>query len=224
MFDDRSHRWSRETLTTLTRSARAAGRGAVVSGRWLVDTIIEMAPHLPIRDAATLSEHHGGLTGARLARSMVKASGKTSAAIGGAAGGVMTFQELSVAGALAIPFELAAETALVILVELKLVAELHNIAGRPLPGGPREWPAAALRSWLSGRGISPTGVVASPERGDLLSRGTRTRLAAQVRRRFTRNLATVGPLMTGAAIAAWLNRRATVAVGRSLVDDLGLAA
>jgi hypothetical protein len=67
-------------------------------------------------------------------------------------------------------------------------------------------------------------VVASPERSDLLSPGTRTRLVAQVRRRFTRNLTTVAPLMTGAAVAAWLNRKATVAVGRSLADDLGLAA
>ena len=43
MLEDSSYRWSRETLTTLTRSARTAGRGAVTSGRWLVDTVIEMA-------------------------------------------------------------------------------------------------------------------------------------------------------------------------------------
>lgn len=220
MFEDGTHR---ETLKTLARSARTAGRQAVVSGRWLADTVVEMAPHMPIRDVDKLSAHHDGLTGGPLARSMVKSSGKVSAAIGGAAGGLMSVQELSVAGALAIPFELAAETALVVLVELKLVAELHNVAKRPLPGNAREQAAGAVRAWLSGHGISATSVVTSGK-PDLLSRGTRARLAVALRRRFTRNLTTVAPLLTGAAIAAWLNRKATLEIGRSLSKDLGLAA
>jgi len=219
MFEDGSYR---EHLTTLVRSARTAGRRAVLSGRWLADTVVEMAPHLPIRDVDKLSEHHGGLTGAELARSMVRSSAKVSGAIGGAAGGVMAVQELSVAGALAIPFELAAETALVVLVELKLVAELHNVAGRPLPEGARERSAAALRAWLSGRGISAGGLVVAKGRPDLLSRATRARLAVALRRRFTRNLTTVAPFLTGAAIAAWLNRKATLSIGRALAKDLGL--
>lgn len=213
----------RDTLRTLARSARKAGRQAVVSGRWLADTVVEMAPHMPIRDLDKLSAHHDGLTGPALAKSMVQSSGKVSAAIGGAAGGLMTMQELSLAGALAIPFELAAETALVVLVELKLVAELHNVADRPLPGGAKEQAAGAVRSWLSGHGISPSSVVVSGK-PDVLSRATRARLAVSLRRRFTRNLTTVAPLLTGAAIAAWLNRRATVEIGRSLSRDLGLAA
>ena len=213
----------RETLTTLARSARTAGRRAVVSGRWLADTVVEMAPHVPIRDLGKLSQHHDGRTGPALAKSMVQSSGKVSAAIGGAAGGLMTMQELSVAGALAIPFELAAETALVVLVELKLVAELHTVADRPLPGGTREQAAAAVVAWLSGHGISASSVAKSG-RPDVLSRATRARFAVMLRRRFTRNLTTVAPLLSGAAIAAWLNRRATVEIGRSLSRDLGLAA
>jgi hypothetical protein len=203
--------------------SRTAGRQAIVSGRWLADTVVELAPHVPIRDVETLSKHHGGRTGTPLARSMVKSSGKVSAAIGGAAGGLMSFQELSVAGALAIPFELAAETALVVLVELKLVAELHVVAGHPLPGSAGEQMAGAIRAWLSGHGITATSVVQSGK-PDLLSRGTRARLAVALRRRFTRNLSTVAPLLTGAAIAAWLNRKATLGIGRSLSKDLGLAA
>lgn len=213
----------RETLKTLARSARKAGRQAVVSGRWLADTVVEMAPHVPIRDLEALSAHHEGRTGAELARSMVRSSGKVSAAIGGAAGGIMSVQELSVAGALAIPFELAAETALVVLVELKLVAELHTVAERPLPGNAREQMAGALRAWLSGHGITATSVAQSGK-PDLLSRGTRARLAVAMRRRFTRNLTTVAPFLTGAAIAAWLNRKATLGIGKSLSKDLGLAA
>lgn len=213
----------RELLTQLTRSARGAGRRAVVSGRWLAETVIDLAPHVPLRDVETLSRHHDGLTGAELARSMIRSSGRVSGAIGAAAGGLVAVQELSVAGALAIPFELAAETALVVMVELKLVAELHRVAGRPLPGGPSQQMAGALRSWLSGRGLASAGAVLAPARLDLLGRATRRQLNQRLRQRFTRNLATLGPLLTGAVAAGWLNRRATLAIGRRVARDLDLA-
>jgi len=131
----------------------------------------------------------------------------------------VAFQELSIAGMIAIPFELAAETAAVVLVELKLVAELHRVAGRPFEGGPSQQAAAAIRSWLSGRAVKATAVTGGV---DLLGRATRVKLNAALRRRFSRNLATLAPLLAGSAAAAWLNRRATLAVGRSVADDLGL--
>jgi hypothetical protein len=211
----------RELVASLARSARAAGRGAVQSGRWVTETVVDLAPRVPVRDAETLSRHHDGLTGAALARSMIRSAGRVSAGIGVATGGLVAVQELSVAGAVAIPFELAAETVLVVLVELKLVAELHNVADRPLSGSPAEQTAAAVRSWLSGRGVSGPGLVV-PGRADLLGRATRARLREAVRRRFTRNLTTLIPLMAGSAVAGWLNRRATLDVGRRLAKDLGL--
>jgi hypothetical protein len=211
-----------DLVAGLARSAGKAGRGAVTSGRWLADTVLDLAPRVPVRDAETLSRHHGGATGAALARSMVRSSGRVSATIGAAAGGLVAVQELSVAGIVAIPFELAAETVLVVLVEMKLVAELHQIAGRPLPGRPSERTAAVLRSWLSGRGVT-TASLLSPRRADLLGRATRVRLTQALRRRFTRNLATLIPLMAGSAAAGWLNRRATLEVGRRLAADLDLS-
>ena len=53
----------RDALVELAGSARRAGRKAVVSGRWLGDTVVELAPRIPVRDLPTLSEHHDGLTG-----------------------------------------------------------------------------------------------------------------------------------------------------------------
>lgn len=212
----------RQVLRALTASARTAGRRAVVSGRWLADTVIDMAPHVPLRDVETLSRHHGGATGAELARSMIRSSGRVSGAIGAAAGGLVAVQELSLAGALAIPFELAAETALVVMVELKLVAELHRVAGRPLPGGPGQQMSGALRSWLSGRGLASPGLAVAPARLDLLGRATRRQLNQKLRQRFARNLTTLGPLLTGAVAAGWLNRRATLAIGRRVARDLDL--
>lgn len=211
----------RSLVVALARSARTAGRKTVLSGRWLAETVIEMAPHVPVRDAGTLSQHYDGLQGAALAHSMIRSSGRVSASIGAAAGGLIAVQELSVAAAVAIPFELAAETALVVLVELKLVAELHEVAGQPLEGTARERTAAAVRSWMSGRGITGRRLLA-PASADVLGRATRRAFTDTMRRRFTRNLATLGPMLTGSAIAAWLNRRATRDVGRRVAKDLGV--
>ena len=202
-------------------SARRAGRGALLSGRWLADTVLDVAPRLPVRDADALSAHHEGLTGAALAASMVHAAGRVSGGIAATTGGIITAQELSVAGLLIVPFELAAETALVVGTELKLVAELHHVAGRPLPGGPRRWAESAVVSWMSGRAVAPTRVAATV-RGDVLGPAGRRELRERLRARFTRNLTTVAPLLTGAVAAGWLNRRATLDIGARLARDLGL--
>jgi hypothetical protein len=212
----------RALLVSLTASARGAGRWAVLSGRWLADTVIDLAPRVPVRDVETLSKHHGGQTGRALAQSMIRSSGRVSATIGAAAGGLVAFQEVSIAGLLAVPFELAAETALVVLLEIKLVAELHEVAGRPLPGGARERVAGAVRSWLSGRSMSAVSLVAGPAGYELLGRTTRQKLTMALRRRFTRNLTTLGPMLTGSAVAGYLNRKATLDVGRRVADDLDL--
>jgi hypothetical protein len=193
----------------------------VLSGRWLADTVLDVAPRLPVRDAAALSAHHEGLTGDALARSVVHAAGRVSGGIAATTGGVVTAQELSVAGLLLVPFELAAETALVVGTELKLIAELHHLAGRPLPGGPRRWAESAVVSWMSGRALPPT-PVAAVVRGDVLGRAGRRQLRDRLRSRYTRNLSTLAPLLTGAVAAGWLNRRATLDVGARVARDLGL--
>src|SRR5512145_2926065 len=113
----------REQVRALAASARRAGRRAVLSGRWLADAVVDIAPRLPVRSADTLSSHHDGLAGDDLARSVIRAAGRVSGGIGAAAGGVITAQELSIAGLVLVPFELAAVTALVVATEIKLVTE-----------------------------------------------------------------------------------------------------
>jgi hypothetical protein len=212
---------ARAQVAALAASARRAGRSAVVSGRWLADTVVDVAPRLPVRDADALSAHHDGLTGDDLSRSVVRAAGRVSGGVSIAVGGVITAQEVSVAGLLLVPFELAALTAVVVGTEVKLVTELHHVAGRNLPGGPRRRAVAAIVSWMSGRAAPPTEVAAAV-RGDLLGRAGRQELRTTLRRRFTRNLSALGPMLTGAAAAGYLNRRATLDVGRSVARDLGL--
>ncbi len=211
----------RAQVAALAASARRAGRRAVLSGRWLADTVVEVAPRLPVRDAPTLSAHHDGLTGDELARSVVRAGGRVSGGIAAATGGIITAQEVSVAGLLLVPFELAALTALVVVTEVKVVTELHHVAGRALPGGPRRRTEAAIVSWMSGRAAPPTELSATV-RGDLLGRAGRQQLAQHLRARFTRNLTALAPFLTGAVAAGYLNRKATLAIGTQVARDLGL--
>ena len=153
----------------LVASARTAGRAALASGRWLADAVLDIAPRLPVRGGPALSAHHDGLTGDRLARSVVAAAGRVSAGLGATAGGVITAQELSVGGLVLVPFELAALTALVVATEVKLVAELHHVAGRSLPGGPRRRTEGAVVSWMSGRAAPPGAVMAARARPPCVS-------------------------------------------------------
>lgn len=218
--DDEAAR-GREQVLALAASARRAGRRAVLSGRWLADTVVDIAPRLPVRSADTLSSHHDGLTGDELARSVIRAAGRVSGGIGAAAGGMITAQELSVAGLVLVPFELAAVTALVVATEIKLVTELHHVAGHPLPGGARRRAGAAIVSWMSGR-AAPANPVVATVRGDVLGRAGRQQLRDALRARFVRNLTALAPLLTGAAAAGYLNRRATLDVGARVARDLGL--
>jgi hypothetical protein len=221
-LDEAGRGLSGELLVALAASARTAGRQAVVSGRWFAETVVETAPRVPIRDAARLSAQHDGLTGAALAGRLVRSAGRVSGGIAATTGGIIAAQQLSVAGLLLVPFELAAETAFVVLVELKLVTELHQVAGRALPGGPVERTGAAVMSWMSGR-AAPANRVAAAVRGDVLGPGGHRQLRRELRSRYTKNISTVAPLLTGAAAAGYLNRRATLDVGRRVAGDLGLA-
>jgi hypothetical protein len=210
----------RDQIAALAASARRAGRRAVAGGRWLTDTVVDGAPRLPVRDADTLSAHHGGLTGDELAFALVGSAARVSGGIGATTGGIIAAQELTVAALLLVPFEIAAETALVVATEVKLVAELHHVAGRTLPGGPHQRAGAALVSWMSGRGVPPSHIVAAV-RGDVLGRAGRQQLNDVLRRRLTRNLSTLVPMLIGAAAAGYFNRRATLDVGSRVAADLG---
>jgi hypothetical protein len=183
--------------------------------------VVDIAPHLPVRDAGALSAHHGGLAGNALAHSVIHAAGRVSGGLGAAAGGVITAQELSIAGLVVVPFELAAVTALVVVTEVKLVAELHHVAGRRLPGGRAQRTEAALVSWMAGR-AAPLSPVVATVRGDALGRAGRRQLGETLRARYIRNLAALGPLLTGAVAAGYLNRRATLDIGTGVARDLGL--
>jgi hypothetical protein len=113
---------------------------------------------------------------------------------------------------------LAAETVAVVAIEIKLIGELHEVYRQPIEATGPERALKLIESWSGQRGVNPlvpgVGVAA------VLGTAGRKELQKTLLNRFGRNLTTMGPLLTGAAVASYLNRRATRAVGDKVRTDL----
>jgi len=205
-------------MSGLTGAARAGGKGAVVGGAFLADLLTNTATRLPLRDKATLKEQHPGQDTEQIADSLVAAAAKVSGTIGGAAGGLAAAQWLATPSLIAIPVELAAETLLVAAVELKLVAELHEIYDARPRGELGDRATAYLGSWTAQRGLSgegPTVGLASR----LAAAGT-TALRKRITGRLARNLGSFLPFLAGAVIGARNNSSGTRKLSKRLRADL----
>ena len=223
------HRLVRAFAKTASSGARAAGRGtrAVRSGAgsgtraarqragtgtsYLTAQVVAMAPRLRVRDQAALRAQFPGKSAEEIADALIEGAARASAAAGGAAGVVSALPVLP-----AFPAEVVAETLVVVGIEIKLVAELHEAYGTPAPGKLPERMSAYLAAWAHRRGVSPIpgGVIFAA--GSPLTRLLRRRLAA----RAGRSAVSLGPLLTGAAAGAFLNGRETRKLGHQVQDDL----
>src|SRR5216110_1669723 len=120
----------------VTSSARAAGRGTRAVRRragdgigWLADQVVAMAPRLRVRNQAALQAQFPGRSPDEIADALIDGAARAAAAAGGAAGMASALPVLP-----ACPAEIAAETLVLVGIELKLVAELHEAYGSPAPG------------------------------------------------------------------------------------------
>ncbi|MEU4567696.1 hypothetical protein [Micromonospora sp. NPDC023956] len=212
----------RQLLTRLVGQARARGLADLFKPRaalrWMTETVGEIAPYVPVRDLATLRRHHDGLDDEALAERLIRNASRATAGVGAAGGGVAAVEWAVAPTLLSAPVLLAAETVAVVAIELKLIGELHEVYGVPLPTGGTPRTVALLHSWASQRGINPmapgVGVAA------VLGTAARRELRDSLLKRFGRNLTTLGPFLTGAAVASYLNRRATRSVGDQVRADL----
>lgn len=208
----------------LASSAKDAGARAVATGQWLASTLIDVAPRIPVRDTATLSAEHGGMSGAALAGELIRRASISSAAIGGLSGAVMSGTQFVPPAWITMPFELVVETVAVAVIELKLVAELHEVYGRPVAGTGAERTVTLVKAWAERRGVTAATLASAGGVADALGRGTRNELVRLVRRRLVarlgRNLSSLAPLLAGAVAGAEVNRRATRSLGDAVVRDL----
>ncbi|MET9615189.1 hypothetical protein [Kitasatospora indigofera] len=201
----------------LGRGGRVAAKGAGFGGRALADRLLVAAPRIPVRNLATLRTHHPDVADPeQLADLLTSGACKASAALGA---GVGAAAMLPVPPAMVV--EIAAETLAVAAVEIKLIAELHEVYGVPAPGNSSQRAGAYVTAWANRRGIDssllvkPAGLAAmavgSEVRGRLRQRLTRSSL---------RRLPSLAPLLVGAGIGAHINRRDTAKLARQIRADL----
>jgi hypothetical protein len=198
--------------------ARVAGWGTRVVRRragsgtgWLVHQVVVMAPRLRVRNQAALQAQFPGMSADDIGDALIEGAARAAAAAGGAAGAAAALPVLP-----AFPVEVAAETLVLVGIELKLVAELHEAYGTPAPGNVAERMSAYLGAWAHRRGVFMIegGLVFAA--GSPLGRLLRRRLIA----RTARSAFSLAPLLTGAAAGAIFNRRETRKLGRDIQRDL----
>lgn len=209
---------ARQSSTMARRTSEVAGRGGQAATRgmsstvtWLAGQVVAMGPRLRIRDQATLRGQFPGRADEEIAELLIERAGRASAAVGGATGAWAALPVIP-----AFPAEVAAETLAVIGIEIKLVAELHEILGLPAQGSGTERARSYLAAWANRRGVFavPGGFVLVA--GSPLARTLRRRLAARMRR----SAFALGPVFTGAVAGAMLNRMETRKLGRQILTDL----
>jgi hypothetical protein len=187
-------------------------------GALLTDLLDAAAPRLPIRDRDRLLRAYPGASDAEIADALAARAARLTSGIGAAVGGLAAAQWLAPPSLAALPLELGAQTVLVAAVEVVLVGELHELAGRRAPGDARARAGAYLNSWTTQR---PVGARAG---GIFSAIGTvgATALRRQVARRLARSTTSMAPLLVGATLAARVNKKATTQLADRLRRDLGI--
>lgn len=205
-------------LPVLAKSAKESGVRAVAAGRWLADEVLELAPKLPARDAAALRAQHPALPDAQIAQRLIKNATRTTAALGAAAGGLAAVEFISPPLLFAAPIQIAAQTIAVTSVELKLVAELHEVLGRAAQGSLTERGSAYLMLWVRQRAVSAQ--VGGVGIGAVFGVAAKRQLRSRLFRRLGRNATSLAPFLAGALVGAEVNRRITKELGQKLFAEL----
>ncbi|MFE5870990.1 hypothetical protein ACFQ6V_20405 [Streptomyces roseifaciens] len=199
-------------VAAVGRGATKGGRGARAGLTALVDRLIANAPRIPVRDLATLRAQFPGLGPEELADKLVTGAVNATSTVGAGVGAAAMMPVPP-----AMPAELAAEIAGVAAVELKLIAELHEVYGLRAPGTLRQRSLAYLAAWADERGIDVT----SPMTVNAALGGQlRRELRQQILKRTFRNLPNLAPFMIGATVGAVMNRRDTRRLAAKVRIDL----
>ncbi len=201
----------------MAASARRAGVAGVSRGRWLTDMVMEIAPHVPVRDLETLRAHHEGLFGDDLAESVVRAAQRATTGVGAAGGALAAIEFTAPPLLLSAPAQIVAETVVVATIEVKMIAELHEVYGIAVPGTGTARGAIFLQAWAQQRGFDPMqpGSVTAA-----LGVAAKTGLRKRLLRTFGRHFTTLGPFLTGAVAGGALNRAATRRLADKIRADL----
>ncbi|MFJ6728207.1 MULTISPECIES: hypothetical protein [unclassified Streptomyces] len=203
----------RDKAVDLAREGvRKGGSRARAGVAHLADRIIEMAPRVPVRDLATLRRQFPGLGPEQLADKLVAGAANATSTVGA---GVGAAAMLPVPPAM--PAEIAAEITGVAAIELKLIAELHEVYGVRPAGNLVERSTAYLRSWSGERGVD---VLKPASINAALGGQMKRELRQQIMKRMVRDLPNLMPFLVGAAVGAMMNRRDTKKLAGKVRNDL----
>ncbi|MGP3688957.1 hypothetical protein ACTVZO_30380 [Streptomyces sp. IBSNAI002] len=199
-------------LRAVRNGVRKGGESVRDAALYVTDRIIENAPRVPVRDLATLRAQFPGLGPDQLADKLIHGAANATSTVGA---GIGAAAMLPVPPAM--PAELAAEITGVAAIELKLIAELHEVYGLRPPGTVGQRSFAYLTSWTEERGVDltkPTTLNAA------LGGQMKRELRQQIMKRMFRNLPNLMPFMVGAAVGAVMNRRDTRKLAEKVRGDL----
>ncbi|WP_455358831.1 hypothetical protein [Streptomyces sp. SYSU K21746] len=199
-------------LGAVRHGVRRGGAQARAGLAHLADRIIEIAPRVPVRDLRTLRRQFPGLGPEEIADKLIAGAANGTSTIGA---GIGAAAMLPVPPAM--PAELAAEVTGVAAIELKLIAELHEVYGQRAPGTLKQRGVAYLTAWTEERGIDvtkPTTLNAA------LGGRVKRELRQQIMKRTMRNLPNLMPFMIGATVGAVMNRRDTRKLAEKVRKDL----
>jgi hypothetical protein len=189
----------------------AATRGVRATGQWLTAQVLEMAPKVPIRNLATLRQQHPGLGTEQLADALIMGAARASAGVGAAVGVAAAVPFIPT-----VPVEIGVETLALVAIELKLIAELHEVYGMPAPGSTPQRMLAYVGSWSERRGVRITTGGLALAVGSPLRRRLERRLLAKA----SQSALALAPLLTGAAAGALIDHHETRRLGHLVRDDL----
>ncbi|MEU1130311.1 hypothetical protein ABZ383_10650 [Streptomyces sp. NPDC005900] len=196
----------------MKEGVRKGGRAGRAGIGYLADRLIENAPRIPVRDLATLRKQFPGLGPEQLADKLVSGAANASSTVGAGVGAAAMMPVPP-----AMPAELAAEITGVAAVELKMIAELHEVYGRRPEGSLKQRSTAYLTSWTQERGVD----VGKPSTLNAALGGqVKRELRQQIMKRMVRNLPNLMPFMVGAAVGAVMNRRDTKKLAEKIRADL----
>ncbi|ROQ95319.1 hypothetical protein EDE04_1760 [Streptomyces sp. 2132.2] len=211
--DEGARRWSgARRLQAVKSGVRKGGEHARAAVLHLTDRVIENAPRVPVRDLATLRAQFPGLGPDQLADKLIAGAAYGTSTVGA---GIGAAAMLPVPPAM--PAELAAEITGVAAIELKLVAELHEVYGQRPPGNLKDRSFAYLTAWTEERGVDLT----KPTTLNVALGGQMKReLRQQIMKRTFRNLPNLLPFMVGATVGAVMNNRDTRKLAEKVRADL----
>jgi hypothetical protein len=205
--------WLVSAVRATTRSAGSATRSGT---RLLGDLARDVAPRIPVRDLETLRLHHHGLEGEELADALVETAATAASALG-AAGGVAAARTALRRKPVALAAQMLAEPLAVAAIEIKLLAELHEVYDVQVHGTGTVRARHFAAAWATARGINPLDPRGA---GASLGSGLKGQLGGRIATRLGSRFTRTGPLLAGAAAGGLVNGKGTRDFAAAVCDEL----